>query len=61
MIGPNIVQAIIDKSGNNWLGFPFLFAMCLSAALVIWFGVDIPKGRRDATLWANAVRTEVKG
>ena len=25
MIGPNVIQAIINKSGNNWDGFPFLY------------------------------------
>ena len=58
MIGPNVIQSIIDKTGNNWMGFPFLFALCTAAALVIWFAVDIPKGRRDALSWANAVRNE---
>lgn len=38
MIGPNVIQAIIDNSGNNWKGFPFLFALCTAASLVIWFG-----------------------
>lgn len=38
MIGPNVIQAIIDNSGNNWKGFPFLFALCVSASIVIWFG-----------------------
>jgi hypothetical protein len=52
MIGPNVIQAIIDKTGNNWDGFPFLFAMCTAASLVIWFGVDVKKGRRDAAQWA---------
>ena len=42
LIGPNIVQAIIDKSGNNWEGFPFLFALCTCACLVIWFGTPTP-------------------
>ncbi|TFK43968.1 autophagy-related protein 22-like protein [Crucibulum laeve] len=56
MIGPNVIQAIIDKSGSNWMGFPFLFALCLCASLVIWFGVDITKGRRDAVAWAERVR-----
>ena len=37
MIGPNVIQAIIDDTGNNWKGFPFLFAMCAAASLVIWF------------------------
>ena len=52
MIGPNVIQAIINKSGNNWNGFPFLFALCTSASLVIWFAVDVPKGRRAAVQWA---------
>ncbi|KAJ7872080.1 autophagy-related protein 22-like protein [Mycena leptocephala] len=56
MIGPNVIQAIIDSSGNNWMGFPFLFALCTSASLVIWFAVDIPKGRSDAVAWAEGIR-----
>ena len=38
MIGPNVIQAIIDDTGNNWKGFPFLFAICTAASVVIWFG-----------------------
>ncbi|KAF9266160.1 MFS general substrate transporter [Marasmius fiardii PR-910] len=56
MIGPNVIQAIIDKSGSNWMGFPFLFALCLCASLVIWFAVDVEKGRRDAVDWAEEIR-----
>ena len=56
MIGPNVIQAIIDSSGDNWKGFPFLFALCAAASLIIWFGVDITKGRRDAVAWANDQR-----
>lgn len=56
LIGPNVIQAIIDKSGNNWMGFPFLFALCMAASLVIWLGVDIEKGRRDAMAWAEDVK-----
>jgi hypothetical protein len=53
MIGPNVIQAIIDNAnGNSWMGFPFLFAMCTAASIVIWFGVDVTKGRRDAVRWA---------
>ena len=44
MMGPYVIQAIIDKTGNNWQGFPFLFAICTASALVIWFGVDVQKG-----------------
>ena len=42
MIGPNVIQAIIDSTGNNWKGFPFLFALCTAASLVIWFGASPP-------------------
>ncbi|ESK94094.1 autophagy-related protein atg22b2 [Moniliophthora roreri MCA 2997] len=56
MIGPNVIQAIIDKSGSNWTGFPFLFALCFLASVVIWFGVDVTKGRRDAVAWAEDMR-----
>jgi len=52
MIGPNVIQAIINNSGNNWDSFPFLFALCASANLVIWFAVDVRKGRRAAVWWA---------
>ena len=57
MIGPNVIQAIIDDTGNNWMGFPFLFALCTCASLVIWFMVDVEKGRRDAVAWAEDLRT----
>ncbi|KAF9241828.1 autophagy-related protein 22-like protein [Melanogaster broomeanus] len=56
MVGPSVVQAIIDKSNDNWQGFPFLFAICSAASLVIWFGVDVKKGRRDAVRWAASQR-----
>ncbi|KAN0097168.1 Autophagy-related protein 22-like protein [Tylopilus felleus] len=55
-VGPYVVQAIIDKTHNNWQGFPFLFAICTASLLVIWFGVDVEKGRRDAVKWAAAQR-----
>ena len=61
MIGPNVIQAIINRSGNNWDGFPFLFILCTSASLVIWFGVDVPKGRRAAVRWAAEQRGKAAG
>lgn len=57
MIGPNVIQAIIDRTGDNWKGFPFLFALCLCASVVIWFGVDVTTGRRDAVAWAEKHRS----
>ncbi|KAH9947214.1 MFS general substrate transporter [Amylocystis lapponica] len=57
MIGPNVVQAIVDNTGDNWKGFPFLFALCAAASVVIWFGVDVPAGRRDAVAWAHKHRS----
>ncbi|GME35470.1 putative mfs general substrate transporter protein [Neofusicoccum parvum] len=46
IIGPNVVQAIINSTNNNWLGFPFLVALCTCASIVIWF-VDVEKGREN--------------
>lgn len=46
IIGPNVIQAIINATNNNWMGFPFLFALCTAASVVIWF-VDIEKGREN--------------
>jgi hypothetical protein len=37
-------------------GFPFLFALCLAASIIIWFGVDVERGRRDAARWAQEMR-----
>ncbi|KAG1803157.1 vacuole effluxer Atg22 like-domain-containing protein [Suillus variegatus] len=59
MVGPNVIQVIIDKTGNNWQGFPFLFAMCMVASVVIWFGVDVTKGRSDAVRWAAEQRRHI--
>ena len=56
MIGPNVVQAIIDRTHINQTGFAFLFAMCVCANLVIWTGVDVLAGRRDAVAWAKMIR-----
>ncbi|EGO02289.1 hypothetical protein SERLA73DRAFT_50012 [Serpula lacrymans var. lacrymans S7.3] len=60
MVGPNVIQAIINNTGDNWKGFPFLFALCTAASIVIWFGVDVTKGRRDAVRWAAGVRSEAE-
>ncbi|KAL4081450.1 autophagy-related protein 22-like protein [Scleroderma yunnanense] len=56
VIGPNVVQAVIDKTGDNWQGFPFLFALCTAASLMIWFAVDVERGRQDAVKWASSQR-----
>lgn len=59
MIGPNVIQAIIDKTGDNWKGFPFLFALATAAGLVLWFGVDVTKGKKDAAAWADSQRKKI--
>lgn len=64
MIGPNVIQAIIDNTGDNWKGFPFLFALCFCASFVIWVFVDVTAGRRAAVRWAEerrAVRAQTEG
>jgi MFS-type transporter involved in bile tolerance (Atg22 family) len=56
VIGPNVVQAIIDKNGNNWKAFPVLFVIGALGCLVIAFGVNGPKGRYAAAQWAAEKR-----
>ncbi|KAN0083284.1 Autophagy-related protein 22-like protein [Elaphomyces granulatus] len=46
IIGPNVIQAIVNETQNNWMGFPFLFAICTAAMIIICF-VDVEKGRED--------------
>jgi len=58
VVGPVVIRAIIDKTGDIWKGFPFLFALCTAAALVIWCGGDVTKGRRDAAAWAVETRAK---
>ncbi|KAL3424921.1 hypothetical protein PVAG01_04202 [Phlyctema vagabunda] len=52
IIGPNVIQAIINASNNNWMGFPFLFALCACASITIWF-VDIDKGRENCRVYVE--------
>jgi hypothetical protein len=56
VIGPNVIQAIIDKNGNNWKAFPVLFVIGALGCLVIAFGVNVPKGRYAAAQWAAEKR-----
>jgi len=56
IIGPNVLQAIINRTHNNWDGFPLLFALCFCGTVIIWFFVDIQQGKRDAVAWAEARR-----
>ncbi|KAA1135072.1 hypothetical protein PGTUg99_022484 [Puccinia graminis f. sp. tritici] len=51
IIGPNVIQVIIDHTGSDWTGFPFLFAICLLSSGIIFLLVDLEKGRRDALRW----------
>ncbi|KAL3477591.1 autophagy-related protein 22-like protein [Aspergillus californicus] len=53
IIGPNVIQAIINNSQNNWTGFPFLFALCATAMIAIAF-VDVEKGREDGRRFVEA-------
>jgi MFS family permease len=56
IIGPNVIQAIISKSGNNWKAFPFLFVLSALGCLVAWIGINVPKGRHAAAQWAAEKR-----
>jgi hypothetical protein len=44
MVGPSVVQAIITRTGSNWMGFPFLLALCAASSLAIFFFVDVERG-----------------
>ncbi|KAJ5594855.1 uncharacterized protein N7459_001063 [Penicillium hispanicum] len=57
IIGPNVIQAIINDTRNNWMGFPFLFAVCFAAMLAIGF-VDIEKGREDCRKFTEQRRAD---
>lgn len=57
VIGPNVIQAIINTTRNNWMGFPFLFAMCTTAMIAIGF-VDIEKGREDCRRFTEQRRVD---
>ncbi|KAJ5240205.1 Major facilitator superfamily domain general substrate transporter [Penicillium chermesinum] len=52
IIGPNVIQAIINDTRNNWMGFPFLFAVCAGAMITIGF-VNVEKGREDCRKFAE--------
>jgi MFS-type transporter involved in bile tolerance (Atg22 family) len=49
IVGLNVIQAIIDNTGNTWQGFPFRFAICLASSLIIWLAVDVPKDNASAS------------
>jgi hypothetical protein len=51
-----VIQAVVDKKGNNWKAFPVLFVLSALGCLVAWFGVNVPKGRRAALQWAAEQR-----
>lgn len=46
------MQAIINSTNNNWMGFPFLFSLCACASVVIWF-VDVEKGRENCRAYVD--------
>ena len=56
IIGPNVIQVIINKDDNNWKAFPVLFAIGALGCLMLWLGVDVPKGRHAAAQWAAEKR-----
>ncbi|KAH9062327.1 MFS general substrate transporter [Lactarius vividus] len=56
VVGPNVIQAIISKNGNNWKAFPILAVLIILACLVALFWIDVPKGRSAAVQWATEQR-----
>jgi len=56
ILGPNVIQTVVDKRGNNWKAFPYLFVFTALGCLLVWFGVNVPKGRHAAVQWAAEQR-----
>lgn len=52
-IGPFVTSAITDDTGNSWAGFPFVWALCLVAWIMLFF-VDMEKGQKDCIAYSNA-------
>lgn len=52
------MQAIINVTNNTWMGFPFLFALCACASVVICF-VDVEKGRENCRIFVEERRQVV--
>ncbi|KAA8563641.1 hypothetical protein EYC84_011664 [Monilinia fructicola] len=45
-------KPLLTAQNNNWMGFPFLFALCTLASIIIWF-VDVDKGREDCRMYVE--------
>ncbi|KAI9447657.1 hypothetical protein H4582DRAFT_1895364, partial [Lactarius indigo] len=56
IIGPNVIQVIVNENGNNWKAFPVLAVLTALGCLVTWFLIDVPKGRNAAVQWAAEQR-----
>lgn len=52
VLGPNVLFAITEATGNRWWGFVFLTALCGVASLIVAF-VDVEKGREDCRVFAE--------
>ncbi|KAH8982830.1 autophagy-related protein 22-like protein [Lactarius akahatsu] len=57
VVGPNVIQVIINKNGNNWKAFPVLAVLIALACIVALFWIDVPKGRSAAVQWATEQRS----
>ncbi|KAH9002489.1 vacuole effluxer Atg22 like-domain-containing protein [Lactarius hatsudake] len=57
MLLDRMIQAIINKNGNNWKAFPIMAVLIALACLVALFWVDVPKGRSAAVQWATERRS----
>ncbi|KAI9447662.1 autophagy-related protein 22-like protein [Lactarius indigo] len=56
IVGPNVIQAIVERNGNNWKAFPVLAVLIALGCLVVLFGINVPRGRSAAVQWAAEQR-----
>ncbi|KAI9447661.1 MFS general substrate transporter [Lactarius indigo] len=52
IIGPNVIQAIVNENGNKWKAFPVMAVLSALGCLVALFGINVPRGRSAAAQWA---------
>jgi len=51
-----VIQAVVNRNGNNWKAFPVLSVLSALGCLVAWFGINVPNGRYAAAQWAAEQR-----
>lgn len=57
-IGPVVVGAISQSSGNVWMGWPFVLALFVVATIILFF-IDVDAAKRDLAAYEQQYSAEV--